>query len=378
MPGVSPTRPRRSHSQPALTRQLLGAISGRRSAVLCGRGAAGLWAILRVFGWTQRKILLPANTCYIVLWAVLESGNIPLLVDVNPDSANLDPAALNAAQVDDAAAVIPAHMYGLPAPMEAISTWAKPRGLTVIEDAALALGGSADGKPAGSWGDAAIYSFGLGKIADNQLGGAVVTDDVNLAREVSRLLDTTPLWNEHLRQQTNQWNNLYWALHQHDDQNPSLTGLYPPLFEIYRGLTGYRLPASAWSELPPRLSRLEQNRQRRSQMAALYDQQLRDLPVRSLPRPDGTMLWRYPLLVEPERRNDLLAALWENGVHAATRWYPSLRPMASALLPAVVQPPTPHADGFGASIINLPVDQTVSEADVLQIGRIIAEFFEQN
>lgn len=66
------------------------------------------------------------------------------------------------------------------------------------------------------------------------------------------------------------------------------------------------------------------------------------------------MLWRYPLLVPPPERDGLLAALWADGEHAVTRWYPSLRPMAAALAPEAPQPPTPAADELAAEIINLP------------------------
>src|SRR5688500_7553774 len=122
------------------TRRLLRQRAGRGRAVLAGRGAAAIWAALRALDLHDRAVLLPANTCYIVLWAVLQSGNQPYLVDVDPLTANISPDTLNNCNVPNLSAIIPVHMYGLPAPMEAVCAWAKASQIAVIEDAALALG----------------------------------------------------------------------------------------------------------------------------------------------------------------------------------------------------------------------------------------------
>jgi dTDP-4-amino-4,6-dideoxygalactose transaminase len=135
------------------------------------------------------------------------------------------------------------------------------------------------------------------------------------------------------------------------------------LFDLYGGLTAYRLPAAYWADLPARLLAVPADRTRRLDMAAHYDQRLSGLPVRTLPRPDGSTLWRYPLLVPAHLRADLLHHLWENGVHEATRWYPSLQPMAAALTPSLRQPPTPNADHVAAQIVNLPLNVDTSATD---------------
>jgi dTDP-4-amino-4,6-dideoxygalactose transaminase len=154
-------------------------------------------------------------------------------------------------------------------------------------------------------------------------------------------------------------NSLYWALHQYEDRNPRLLSLYPALFDIYRSLIAYQLPPDEWDGLPESLHGLDDNLAHRSSFTALYDARLRGLPIRTFERPAGSILWRYPMLVAPDHRDALLAHLWENGIHDATRWYPSLRSMASALAPDVPQAPTPNADLLGASIINLRVDPQV-------------------
>ncbi|MCA0454435.1 MAG: DegT/DnrJ/EryC1/StrS family aminotransferase [Chloroflexi bacterium] len=365
---LSPTRRAVAHLQ---------AMTHRTHALLPGRAAAGIWAALKVWAITNEVVLIPANTCYIVLWAVLKSGNRPLLVDVDPQTGNLATGGLNAALAYNPAVVIPCHLYGLPAPMRSIVQWAKTHNINVIEDAALALGANVDGQPAGSWGDASILSFGLGKIADNQVGGALLSDDAVFIREAGRVLAGLPLWDDRLMALTNQWNSLYWSLHQYETANPRLLDLYPQLFAIYGELTAYRLAADDWAELPKLLRHLPDNLAHRADITAVYDQHLTHADSTLLPalaRPAGSVLWRYPLLVAAHLRNALLGSLWEQGVHDATRWYPPLRPMTAALAPHSAQPTTPAADALGASIINLPLDERTTVEEAARIAALVNAF----
>ncbi len=367
---LSPTRRVQSY---------LSTLTSRSDNMLLGRAAAGIWAALGAWGIRDQVILLPANTCYIVLWAVLKSGNRPLLVDVDPHTANLTVDSLNAALPFAPTVVIPCHMYGLPAPMQAICQWGHQHKIKVIEDVALALGATVDGQPAGSWGDAAILSFGLGKIVDNQVGGALLTSDAAFAREAQRLLAETPLWDDRLMSLTNQWNNLYWSLHQYESVNPRLLDLYPQLFAIYGDLTVYRLAAGDWEDMPKLLRHLPENIAHRATLTAIYDAALQNLHSTLLPplvRPAGSILWRYPLHIQADQRAVLLAHLWEQGVHDATRWYPPLRPMTTSLAPFLPQPLTPVADALGASVINLPLDEHVSLADAQRTAALITNFLQ--
>jgi dTDP-4-amino-4,6-dideoxygalactose transaminase len=388
-------RPTHSHNPITQSTRLLRELTGRKHALLAGRGAAGICAALRALDLRDQYVLIPSNTCYIVLWAVLRSGNKPLLVDVDLQTANLNiEKIVNHRGHREVKAIIPCHMYGLGAGIREICKWAQERGIYVIEDAALALGATVDGRPAGAWGDVSIFSFGLGKIADNQVGGAILTDDDRLAAEMQKILDEMPLWDDRLMGLTNQWNAIYWALHQYEVDNPRLNDLYPALYGIYGELTAYRLPNDYWDDLPGMLRGLTENHAHRAQMARVYDElnltpypplhswrggEIRDKNklIWTPPRSEGSVLWKYPLLVAPEHRNDLLQYLWDNGVQDATRWYPPLRYMTAALVPDIQQPPTPGADELGASIINLRVDPGVDIAYVQKTVSLIQAYFEE-
>ncbi|MBL8130870.1 MAG: DegT/DnrJ/EryC1/StrS family aminotransferase [Anaerolineae bacterium] len=354
----------------------------RSAALLLGRAAAGIWAALRAFDAADRPVLIPANTCYIVLWAALSAGARPVLVDTDPATGMITPESLDAALdalnlCQPPAAVIPCHLYGLPAPMRAICAWAQPRGTPVIEDAAQAFGGEVDSRPLGAWGDASVFSFGSGKTLDLDLGGALLTDDSALSDAISAHLAELPVYDEALAQLDAQWLDLYWALHQHEDANRDLAALYAPLFAVYRPLTHYRAPAHIWRAAPAALEALPAHLAHRAALADRYDAQFAALPgVRTLPRTPGAALWKYPLRVPAADRDALLRHLWASGIQEATRWYPSLQAMTHALAPQHVQPPTPNADALSSAIINLPVHPGVDAEEAGRIARVVLEFYD--
>jgi dTDP-4-amino-4,6-dideoxygalactose transaminase len=271
-------------------------------------------------------------------------------------------------------------MYGLGAPMAALCDWAKARGVFVIEDAALALGGEVGGKAAGSWGDASILSFGHGKIVDAGIGGALLADDARFAAEAGRVLGELDVWDEQHASLTDQWNQIYWALHQFEDENPRLAVLYPALFDLYGGLVKYSLPGGEAGDYAGEIARgvgeLAANVAHGRRMALIYDAILESCPAWTLPRGEGEVLWRYPLLVSRSHRENLLRHLWEQGFTDITRWYPSLRPMFATLCPHLAVSSTPNADRFGAEIINLRVDMGVDEAMASRVVGAVRGYFE--
>jgi dTDP-3-amino-3,4,6-trideoxy-alpha-D-glucose transaminase len=128
------------------------------------------------------EVIVPSHT-FIASWlGVSRTGATPVPVDVREDTANLDPARLEAAITERTRAVMPVHLYGQPADMTAIVGVAHRHGLKVVEDAAQAHGALLEGRVAGSMGDVAAFSFypgkNLGALGD---GGAIVTRDAELA-----------------------------------------------------------------------------------------------------------------------------------------------------------------------------------------------------
>jgi dTDP-4-amino-4,6-dideoxygalactose transaminase len=115
-------------------------------------------------------------------------GATPVFADIEPATFNLDPAAVEAAIGPRTRAIIPVHLYGRPAPMDAINALARRHHLAVIEDCAQSIGASIDGRHTGSLGTIGAFSFfpskNLGAYGD---GGMIVTDDRALAERIRRL-----------------------------------------------------------------------------------------------------------------------------------------------------------------------------------------------
>ena len=118
----------------------------------------------------------------------ISTGARPVFVDIEPDTYNIDPAQIEAAITPRTRSIIPVHLYGQTAEMDAINAIARKYDLFVLEDAAQAIGAAYKGRRAGSLGHAAALSFyptkNLGGCGDS---GMIMTDDVVLSRSLARL-----------------------------------------------------------------------------------------------------------------------------------------------------------------------------------------------
>jgi dTDP-4-amino-4,6-dideoxygalactose transaminase len=166
---------------------------GVRHAVGVGNGMDALSLILRGYkelGAVEEgdEVILPGNTFIASFLAVTENRLVPVPVEPDPASFNLDPACVEAAIGPRTRAIMAVHLYGQLADMPALAALAARHKLLLIEDAAQAHGAMRDGRKAGAFGDAAAFSFfpakNLGALGD---GGAVVTDDSALAQRIAAL-----------------------------------------------------------------------------------------------------------------------------------------------------------------------------------------------
>lgn len=152
-------------------------------------GTSALELALRAYGvGAGDDVIVPANTFIATALAVSCTGAAPVLVDINPATLTLDVEGLEDAITDRTRAIIPVHLYGQPADMDPILDIARRRHLVVIEDACQAHGARYKGRPAGSLGHAAAFSFypskNLGACGD---GGMVVTNDKDAAKSLQML-----------------------------------------------------------------------------------------------------------------------------------------------------------------------------------------------
>jgi dTDP-4-amino-4,6-dideoxygalactose transaminase len=162
-----------------------GVFAGLRHVVACANGTDSLEILLRAAGiGPGDEVLVPAVSWIATSEAVSTCGATPVFVDILPGEHTIDPNAAAAKVTGRTAAIIPVHLYGMPARLDALGALARKHDLFVLEDCAQAHGATFEGRRVGTFGDAASFSFfpskNLGAWGD---AGAMATSDDELAQK---------------------------------------------------------------------------------------------------------------------------------------------------------------------------------------------------
>jgi len=169
---------------PALESALATAHDGT-NVVTCASGTLAVEAALRAADvGASHDVIMPAYDYEANFLTAHTLGATPVLVDTEPTTGAIDPACLAAAITPRAKAVVVSHLHGGLARMRAIRDVCDSHGLRLIEDAAQCPGAVVDGRPAGTWGDLGVLSFGGSKLLTAGRGGAVLTAHADLARRL--------------------------------------------------------------------------------------------------------------------------------------------------------------------------------------------------
>ena len=168
--------------------QEFGELVGGRHCVAVNSGTSALHLSLLALGYGPGdEVIVPSFSFAATANVVRLVGATPVFVDIEPGSFNIDPDAVAAAITPRTVAIMPVHLYGLPADMDRIMAIARDNDLAVVEDAAQAHGAEIDGKQVGNFGIAGCFSFYPTKNMHSLEGGMVSTADERLARTL-RLL----------------------------------------------------------------------------------------------------------------------------------------------------------------------------------------------
>jgi perosamine synthetase len=157
---------------------------GVRYAIAVSSGTSSLEIPLRIFGVHGKTVLLPTNTFFATPAAVIHAGGKPRFVDADPAMFAISLDGIKSRLTEDTAGVIVVHIAGIVSPeLPAIRDFCKERGLFLLEDAAHAHGSSLNGQSAGTFGDAASFSFYPTKVMTSAEGGMIVTDKQRIYEE---------------------------------------------------------------------------------------------------------------------------------------------------------------------------------------------------
>jgi len=161
---------------------------------LTSSGRQALYDLLRSYGIKKGdEVILQAFTCIAVPEPIIWAGATPVYADIKESSYSIDPEDVKKKITPKTKVIIVQHTFGIPGPIKEILAIAKEHNLVVIEDCAHALGATYENQSLGTFGDAAIFSFGRDKCISSVFGGAVITKDKNRTRMLQEMQSARPL-----------------------------------------------------------------------------------------------------------------------------------------------------------------------------------------
>ena len=281
--------------------------------------------------------------------AIVQVGARPAFVDIDPNTGNLDVAELSRylergrfTAPNGPRAIIPVHLYGLPAPMIELRDLAEACNLQLIEDACQAHGArihhNGQSQFAGTLSAAGCFSFYPGKnLGAWGEGGAVSTDDEELAAQIRTLRD------------------------------------HGRLSHYAHSAYGYnaRLDTLQAAVLRPKLERLEEWNAQRRRMAALYRETLPEEGLSLLSEPEGSESCYHLFVIRSDKRDAIRTALLKNQIECGIHYPVPLHLQPACRDLGYAQGDFPHAEKFADSVLSLPMHPFITEREVKSVSQAV-------
>lgn len=323
---------------------------GCRYAVAVSSGTSALHVAVAAAGLTfGDEVLVSASTNIATALGAYHNGAIPVPVDSEPETWNLDLGLVEALLTPRTKAIIPVHLFGHPVDMDALMEIAGRHQLVVIEDAAEAHGAEVRGRRIGGFGHMSCFSFYANKIITTGEGGMVTTNDPSLAERL-RLLRNLGFTSPRFR-------------HEVAGYNFRMTGLQAAM-----GLA--------------QLQRINSIIEAKRRLASSYEQLLRDVPGIELPRQAEWakhVYWMYGIRVREESgttRDALASHLRAAGIDTRTFFCPMNLQPCFAQLDRCASIAAPVAEQLWRDGLYLPSSTTLSLQQIRDIAEGVRSFVE--
>lgn len=314
---------------------------GAKYCVGLANGLEALTLALEAFKFPPKsEVIVPSNTYIATVLAIINAGHIPVLIEPDIHTYNIDETKIEKAITDKTKALMPVHLYGRLCNMKAIIKIAQKYNLKIIEDAAQAHGASLHHKKAGSWGDVTAFSFyptkNLGSLGD---AGAITTDDEYIATTIKTL------------------RNYGSKVKYHNE----LIGYNSRLDEIQAGF------------LRIKLKKLDKINTHKNRLAYIYNNELNDTRfIKPLCSPDYFHVYHIYNIRHPER-DKLKAYLEQNGIKTDIH-YPVAPNKQKAMQGILNNFDTPIAEEIHNTTLSLPVSFFHTEKDIMQVCKVLKDF----
>jgi dTDP-4-amino-4,6-dideoxygalactose transaminase len=320
----------------------LAAYCGARHAIAVSNGTdALLCALMALEIGHGDEVILPSFTFFATAGTVARLGAKPVFVDIEPHTFNIEPALIEKAITPKTRAIIPVHLFGQCADMDAINAIAKQHKIKVVEDAAQAIGAKYKGRPAGTLGHLASLSFyptkNLGGFGE---GGMIFTSDDSLSAMCRQLRN-------------------------HGESQ-----------RYYHDRVGgnFRLDTMKAAILLVKLRKLDEFNRRRRHNAAQYDKLLAGAGVTTPKVADGNEHVYHQYSILSDRRDALAAHLRDRGIGSAI-YYPVPLHLQKCFVPLGYKPGSlPVTEQTAARILSLPVQPTLTDDEIAYVASAVREF----
>ena len=321
------------------------AVSSGTAALHTAYAAAGLGA--------GHEVITPPITFVATQAALVHLGAIPVFADVETDTANIDPRAVEAAITPRTSAIVAVDYAGHPCDMDALRSIADRHKLLLIEDAAHSLGSTYKGRAVGSLADLTTFSFFPTKNITTAEGGAVVSADAELLERARRFSRQGLV---------------------RDPKDFVIKGEGPWHQEVHQVGLNYRLSDVHAALGVSQLSRVAEFKSRRAQIKSFYDARFGDLCGVDIPtqRWDADPMWHlYPVRVPAESRASIFSTLRRAGVNVQVNYLPAYRHPA---LCSYARPESfPMSEAFYAREISLPIHVRINQSELRLITDTLLE-----
>jgi perosamine synthetase len=327
---------------------------GTRFAVALNSGTAALHLALKVLDIEGMEAITTPLTFVSTNHAILYNGGIPVFVDIEPDTLNIDPGEIRKNITPKTKAIVVVHYGGHACDMDPILEIAKERNIRVVEDAAHGCGGEYKGQKLGSIGDLACFSFHAVKNMSTGEGGMITTDDPELYGRLMKLRwmgISKDTWSREEKDKKYSW---YYNVEEvgfkyHMNDIPAAIGLV-------------------------QLKKLDKMNQRRKEITEKYNKGLKGLSrletpvVRSYAKPA-----HHNYVIKAEKRDQLNIYLQEKGISTGVHYIPNNHyDMYQAF-----RGETPVADAVWKKLLTLPLFPDLKDEEVDLIIHEIKEFWKR-
>ena len=290
------------------------------------------------------EVLISSSTNIATALAVVHNNAIPVPVDSESETWNIDLDLIESAITPKTRAIIPVHLFGHPVEMDQLMEIARKHCLIVIEDCAESHGATCRGRMTGNFGDMGCFSFYANKVLTTGEGGMVVTNDKQLAEQL-RLL-----------------RNL---------------GFTTPRFRHEVAAHNFRMAGYQAAMGLAQLQRIEHIIDEKRRVAATYNKFLEDVP--GVQRPierewARNIYWMYAVVIQPEfgmTRDQLISVLKSEGIDSRTFFCPMNQQPCLLRIPGFRSTPCPIADSLWETGLYLPSTYTLNTSTIDKVCQVI-------